>query len=85
MLQEWKGVRHDHTVTWLAFWKDPISQKDFKYVWLAANSGFKSESDLMKYEKVRPAYVWHVSLSNMLIREFIVKILCFWGFKDCES
>lgn len=40
-------------MTWLAFWKDPISQKDFKYVWLAANSTFKSDSDLAKYEKAR--------------------------------
>ena len=40
-------------MTWLAFWKDPISTKDFKYVWLAANSVFKSDSDLAKYEKAR--------------------------------
>ncbi len=32
---------------------DPISEKDYKYVWLAANSQFKSESDLQKYEKAR--------------------------------
>eukprot|EP00889_Picochlorum_renovo_P008520 jgi/Picre1/35550/NNA_003011.t1 len=29
--QDWKEIRHDNTVTWLAFWKDPISPKDFKY------------------------------------------------------
>ena len=51
--QKWAEVRHDQTVTWLAYWKDPISQKDFKYVWLAANSTFKSDSDLAKYEKAR--------------------------------
>lgn len=51
--QQWREVRHDNTVTWLAFWKDPISAKDYKYVWLAANSSFKSESDLAKYEKAR--------------------------------
>ncbi|KAK9837437.1 hypothetical protein WJX81_002314 [Elliptochloris bilobata] len=51
--QDWREVRHDKTVTWLAFWKDPISEKDYKYVWLAANSQFKSESDLQKYEKAR--------------------------------
>lgn len=51
--QDWKEVRHDNTVTWLAFWKDSISQKDYKYVWLAANSTFKSDSDLAKYEKAR--------------------------------
>ncbi|KAK9844953.1 hypothetical protein WJX74_009017 [Apatococcus lobatus] len=51
--QKWKEVRHDNTVTWLAYWKDPISQNSFKYVWLAANSTFKSEGDLAKYEKAR--------------------------------
>ena len=46
--QRWKEVRHDKTVTWLAFWKDPINTKEFKYVFLAANSTWKSESDLQK-------------------------------------
>jgi DNA topoisomerase-1 len=51
--QKWKEVRHDPTVTWLAFWKDTISPKDFKYVWLGAASSFKADSDLAKYEKAR--------------------------------
>lgn len=51
--QRWKEVRHDHSVTWLAFWKDPINTKEYKYVFLAANSAWKSESDLQKYEKAR--------------------------------
>ena len=38
-------VRHDNNVTWLAFWHDPVTPSSFKYVWLAANSSFKSESD----------------------------------------
>ena len=25
--QQWKEIRHDNTVTWLAFWKDTISEK----------------------------------------------------------
>ena len=57
--QDWKEVRHDNTVTWLAYWKDPISPKDYKYVWLAANSLFKSDSDLAKYEKARKLKVRH--------------------------
>jgi len=48
-----KKVRHDHTVTWLAYWRDTISQKDFKYVFLGATSSFKAESDMAKYEKAR--------------------------------
>jgi DNA topoisomerase I len=51
--QSWKEVRHDNTVTWLAFWKDPINTKEYKYVFLAATSAWKSESDLQKYEKAR--------------------------------
>lgn len=51
--QDWKEIRHDNTVTWLAYWKDPISPKDFKYVMMAATSSWKSEEDLKKYEKAR--------------------------------
>lgn len=46
-------MRHDNTVTWLAYWKDPVNDSQYKYVWLAANSSFKSDSDLAKYEKAR--------------------------------
>ncbi|TQD84575.1 hypothetical protein C1H46_029865 [Malus baccata] len=28
--ERWKEVRHDDTVTWLAFWTDPINPKKFK-------------------------------------------------------
>ncbi|GFH23824.1 DNA topoisomerase 1, partial [Haematococcus lacustris] len=51
--QQWKEVKHDHSVTWLAYWKDTISNKDFKYVFLGATSTFKADSDLAKYEKAR--------------------------------
>lgn len=51
--QSWKEVRHDQTVTWLAYWKDPVNVKEYKYVFLSANSTWKSESDLQKYEKAR--------------------------------
>ena len=49
----WGSVQHDRTVTWLACWNDPINVRDVKYVFLAANSRFKAESDLAKYEKAR--------------------------------
>lgn len=51
--QQWKAIKHDKTVTWLAYWKDPINSKEYKYVFLAATSTWKSESDLQKYEKAR--------------------------------
>ncbi|GFY84360.1 DNA topoisomerase 1 beta [Actinidia rufa] len=51
--QRWKEIRHDNTVTWLAFWNDPINPKEFKYVFLAASSSLKGQSDKEKYEKAR--------------------------------
>ncbi|CAI9088311.1 OLC1v1022613C1 [Oldenlandia corymbosa var. corymbosa] len=51
--ERWKEIRHDNTVTWLAFWNDPINQKEFKYVFLAASSTLKGQSDKEKYEKAR--------------------------------
>ncbi|KAK4369393.1 hypothetical protein RND71_013185 [Anisodus tanguticus] len=51
--QRWKEVRHDNTVTWLAFWNDPINPREFKYVFLAASSSLKGQSDKEKYEKAR--------------------------------
>jgi DNA topoisomerase-1 len=51
--ERWKEVKHDNTVTWLAFWSDPINPKEFKYVFLAASSSLKGQSDKEKYEKAR--------------------------------
>ncbi|XP_051148681.1 DNA topoisomerase 1 alpha-like isoform X2 [Andrographis paniculata] len=51
--ERWKDIRHDNTVTWLAYWNDPINQKEFKYVFLAASSTLKGQSDKEKYEKAR--------------------------------
>ncbi|KAI3745374.1 hypothetical protein L1987_58485 [Smallanthus sonchifolius] len=51
--ESWKELRHDNTVTWLAYWNDPINGKDFKYVFLAASSALKGQSDKEKYEKAR--------------------------------
>jgi len=49
----WKEVVHDPTVTWLARWNDTINPRDIKYVWFAATSKVKAESDQAKYEKAR--------------------------------
>ncbi|KAL0875344.1 hypothetical protein Bca101_025049 [Brassica carinata] len=51
--ERWKEVKHDNTVTWLAFWNDPINPKEFKYVFLAASSALKGQRDKEKYEKAR--------------------------------
>lgn len=51
--ERWKEVRHDNTVTWLAFWTDPINNREGKYVYLAPSSSLKGQSDKEKYEKAR--------------------------------
>uniref|UniRef100_A0A1J3H778 DNA topoisomerase I n=1 Tax=Noccaea caerulescens TaxID=107243 RepID=A0A1J3H778_NOCCA len=51
--ERWKDVKHDNTVTWLAFWNDPINPREFKYVFLGAGSALKGQSDKEKYEKAR--------------------------------
>jgi DNA topoisomerase-1 len=61
-------VKHDNTVTWLAFWNDPINPKEFKYVFLAASSSLKGQSDKEKYEKARKLKV--------LIYELTVVVTC---------
>jgi DNA topoisomerase-1 len=48
----WGDVVHDHTAVWLAKWNDSITG-DTKYVMFSAESRFKGESDLVKYEKAR--------------------------------
>ncbi|KAL9679527.1 hypothetical protein QQ045_017392 [Rhodiola kirilowii] len=51
--ERWGEIRHDNTVTWLAFWNDPVNPKECKYVFLAASSSLKGQSDKEKYEKAR--------------------------------
>ena len=49
---KWAEIRHDNTVTWLATWNENINGAT-KYVFLAAGSSLKGQSDLAKYEKAR--------------------------------
>ncbi|KAM4018211.1 DNA topoisomerase I, mitochondrial-like isoform 2-T2 [Anomaloglossus baeobatrachus] len=49
---QWKEVRHDPTVTWLASWTENV-QGMVKYVMLNANSKLKGEKDWEKYEVAR--------------------------------
>ncbi|OLL24804.1 DNA topoisomerase 1 [Neolecta irregularis DAH-3] len=48
----WGEVRHDNTVTWLATWNENINNNT-KYVFLAAGSSLKGQSDMKKFEKAR--------------------------------
>ncbi|KAG8989889.1 DNA topoisomerase 1 [Tulasnella sp. JGI-2019a] len=49
---KWNSVVHDNQVTWLANWKENING-NFKYVFLAAGSSLKGQSDMQKFEKAR--------------------------------
>ena len=48
----WRAVQHDRTVTWLATWTENINRNQ-KYVFLAAGSSLKGQSDLRKFETAR--------------------------------
>ncbi|PJF17683.1 hypothetical protein PSACC_02504 [Paramicrosporidium saccamoebae] len=48
----WGKVVHDNTVTWLANWTENINKAQ-KYVYLAAGSSLKGQSDLRKFEVAR--------------------------------
>ncbi|KIY50318.1 hypothetical protein FISHEDRAFT_39784, partial [Fistulina hepatica ATCC 64428] len=49
---KWKAIQHDNTVTWLANWVENVNGSH-KYVFLAAGSSLKGQSDMMKFEKAR--------------------------------
>nr|VWP00753.1 Adenylate cyclase (EC (ATP pyrophosphate-lyase) (Adenylyl cyclase) [Ganoderma boninense] len=48
----WKEVVNDNTVTWLANWVENVNG-NYKYVFLAAGSSIKGQSDWTKFEKAR--------------------------------
>lgn len=49
---QWKAIVHDQTVTWLANWVENVNG-NYKYVFLAAGSSLKGQSDMQKFEKAR--------------------------------
>ncbi|KAI8332105.1 hypothetical protein BC941DRAFT_381951 [Chlamydoabsidia padenii] len=48
----WGKIVHDQQATWLATWKENINETS-KYVFLAANSSWKGQSDMKKFDKAR--------------------------------
>ncbi|KAF9095952.1 DNA topoisomerase 1 [Mortierella sp. GBA35] len=49
---QWGGIVHDNTKTWLATWKENVNEST-KYVFLAAGSSLKGQSDWKKFETAR--------------------------------
>merc|ERR1719285_794564 len=50
--EQWGGIIHDPTVTYIAKWVDNVNQS-YKMVYLHASSRFKGQADMAKYEKAR--------------------------------
>ncbi|XVF77328.1 hypothetical protein PTKIN_Ptkin14bG0034300 [Pterospermum kingtungense] len=71
--ERWKDIKHDNTVTWLAFWNDPINQREFKYVFLAASSSLKGQSDKEKYEKARMLKDYIKNIRAAYTKDFTAK------------
>jgi DNA topoisomerase-1 len=65
---KWKAITHDNTVTWLANWTENING-NHKYVFLAAGSSLKGQSDMQKFEKARELKV----ISNLFIQAYMFK------------
>lgn len=49
---QWAAVQHDNTVTWLATWTENVNRSQ-KYIYLAATSSLKGQSDFKKFETAR--------------------------------
>lgn len=60
---KWKAVKNDQTVTWLANWTENVNEAH-KYVFLAAGSSLKGQSDMQKFEKARELKVCSLSVCN---------------------
>ena len=65
MSGDWKTVIHDQTVTWLATWTENINGNN-KYVFLAAGSSLKGQSDMQKFEKARELKVRLFSFASLV-------------------
>jgi DNA topoisomerase-1 len=63
---KWKAVTHDNTVTWLANWTENVNG-NHKYVFLAAGSSLKGQSDMIKFEKARELKVSFSSFHSPVI------------------
>lgn len=62
---QWKEVRHDNTVTWLACWTENV-QAQVKYIMLNPSSRLRSQFDMEKYNLARRL--------NKCIKKFVESI-----------
>ena len=69
---KWKQVVHDKTVTWLANWVENVNG-NYKYVFLAAGSSLKGQSDWQKFEKARELKVSDLECLDDHLSHFAVR------------
>ena len=60
---KWKKVIHDQKARWISKWQDILSGKP-KYIYLSAESQFKSDSDAAKFENARKLDRYHEKISK---------------------
>ena len=74
---KWKEVVHDNTVTWVANWVENVNG-NYKYVFLAAGSSLKGQSDWNKFEKARELKVsYPMCASGQPFADFAMRVeLC---------
>ncbi|KAG0742352.1 hypothetical protein G6F58_005853 [Rhizopus delemar] len=70
---KWGGIVHDQTATWLATWKENVNGS-IKYVFLAATSAWKGQSDMQKFEKARELKKYVKTIRENYTRELKDKI-----------
>ena len=66
---KWKAIQHDQKVTWLATWNENVNG-NIKYVFLAAGSSLKGQSDMAKFEKARKLKVKRRSIAPRAAHRF---------------
>ena len=60
---KWKDVVHDQKARWISKWQDILTGKP-KYIYLSAESQFKSDSDAGKFENARKLNRYHEDISK---------------------
>ena len=46
---QWKDVIEDHSMFWIAHWRDPLTKKQ-KYIWLEHQTSYKKDKDTEKFD-----------------------------------
>ncbi|KAG1474328.1 hypothetical protein G6F56_000419 [Rhizopus delemar] len=70
---KWGKIVHDQTATWLATWKENVNGS-IKYVFLAATSAWKGQSDMQKFEKARELKKYVKSIRDSYTKELKDKV-----------